>query len=144
MRLEVVLGPKAEVALSDEQRELLGGGVRIPVAGSINGTAFRTTVFRMGGFTGIAFRQALQQAAGVAPGDAVVLELERDTEKRTVEEPADLAAALGADPAARAAFDRLSFTKRREYAEWVAGAKRPETRERRVGQTVERLQGTAH
>lgn len=139
MRLEVVLGPKAEVPLSDAQRADLGGGVRIPVVGSINGTPFRTTVFRMHGFTGIAFRKELQQAAGVFPGDSVVLELERDTEERTIEEPAELAAALDADPVARNAFDKLSFTHRREYAEWVAEAKRPRTRDRRVAQTVERL-----
>lgn len=132
MRLEVVLGPKADVPLSEAVLAELGGGIRIPIAGTINGTAFRTTSFRMGSFTGIAFRRTLQQAAGVAPGQAVTLELKRDTVERTVEEPADLAAALDADPAARSAFDKLSFTHRREYAEWVAEAKRSQTRERRV------------
>lgn len=143
MRLQVVLGSKAEVPLSADQLAELGGGVRIPIAGTINGTAFRTTAFRMGSFTGIAFRKALQQAAGVAPGDSVVLELERDTEERTGEEPTGLAAALDAIPVARSAFDKLSFTHRREYAEWVAAAKRSETRQRRVAQTVERVTAKA-
>jgi uncharacterized protein YdeI (YjbR/CyaY-like superfamily) len=55
--------------------------------------------------------------------------------------PAELAEALAADTDAGAAFERLSFSHRREYAEWVAGAKRAETRARRVAQTLERLRG---
>jgi uncharacterized protein YdeI (YjbR/CyaY-like superfamily) len=66
----------------------------------------------------------------------VVVELEADEEPRTVAPPADLAAAIAGDPAARAAFDGLSFTHQREYVEWVTGAKRPETRRRRVQQAV--------
>jgi uncharacterized protein YdeI (YjbR/CyaY-like superfamily) len=57
-----------------------------------------------------------------------------------VELPPELEAAL-ADAQVRAAFEKLSFTHRREYAEWVAEAKRAETRERRVAQTVEKLRG---
>ena len=51
--------------------------------------------------------------------------------------PEDLAAALGAAPGARAAFDAASFTHRREWVESVEEAKRPETRERRVRGVVE-------
>jgi uncharacterized protein YdeI (YjbR/CyaY-like superfamily) len=47
---------------------------------------------------------------------------------------------LALDPAAKAAFEGLSFTHRREYVEWVEEARRPETRARRVGATVERVQ----
>jgi uncharacterized protein YdeI (YjbR/CyaY-like superfamily) len=46
--------------------------------------------------------------------------------------------ALEADGAAKAAFAKLSFTHRREYVEWVGGAKRPETRTRLVAAAVER------
>ena len=53
--------------------------------------------------------------------------------------PAELEAALDGDAAVRAVFDALSFTHRREYAEWVAEAKREETRHRRAAKTVEGL-----
>ncbi|HEV3496674.1 MAG TPA: YdeI/OmpD-associated family protein, partial [Actinomycetes bacterium] len=56
--------------------------------------------------------------------------MEADDQPRTVDPPPDLAAALAADPEARAAFDGLSFTHQREYAEWVAEAKRESTRRR--------------
>ena len=67
--------------------------------------------------------------------------MERDDRPREVELPPALAAALAADARARAAFDALAFTHRREYAQWVAEAKRDETRARRVAQTLERLRG---
>ena len=54
-----------------------------------------------------------------------------------VDVPAELDAALSGD--ARAAFDALAASHRREYAEWVAEAKRPETRVRRAERAVEML-----
>lgn len=53
--------------------------------------------------------------------------------------PDDLAAALADDETSRAAFDRLSYSHQREYAQWITGAKRAETRSRRVTQALARL-----
>ena len=53
--------------------------------------------------------------------------------------PEALAAALAADPDASATFERLAFTHRKEYARWIAEAKRDETRQRRVEQAVEMI-----
>lgn len=117
----------------------LFGKARTPVRGTINGHPFRSTVAVYGGRSYLPVNRALREAAGVAAGDAVVIELEADDQPRTVDPPAALAAALVADPEARVAFDGLSFTHRREYAEWVAGAKREATRRRRVAQAVQML-----
>jgi uncharacterized protein YdeI (YjbR/CyaY-like superfamily) len=51
--------------------------------------------------------------------------------------PPELAAALDSNPAARATFDRFPPGCRREYVLWVAEAKRPETRDKRIAQAVE-------
>jgi uncharacterized protein YdeI (YjbR/CyaY-like superfamily) len=59
--------------------------------------------------------------------------------KPEAETPADLASALAGNAAARATFEAFPPSCRREYVEWVVGAKRPETRARRVAQTVEWL-----
>lgn len=48
----------------------------------------------------------------------------------------ELAAALAQSPAAKAAFDAFPPGCRREYIEWITGAKRPETRARRVSEAV--------
>jgi Bacteriocin-protection, YdeI or OmpD-Associated/Domain of unknown function (DUF1905) len=115
------------------------GKARAPVRGTINGHPFRSTVAVYGGRSFLPVKKALREAAGVAAGDAVVIELEADEQPRTVDPPPALAAALAADPEARAAFEGLSFTHQREYAEWVAEARREATRRRRVDQAVEML-----
>jgi hypothetical protein len=115
------------------------GRARPPVRVTVNGHPFRSTVAVYAGRYYLPVKREFREAAGVAAGDRVEVELEADEEPRTVEPPADLAAALAVDPAARAAFDRLSFTHRREYVEWVTGARRPETRRRRVQQAVDML-----
>jgi hypothetical protein len=64
--------------------------------------------------------------------------LELDDAPREVELPPELAEA-------REEFERLSYTHKREYAEWIAGAKREETRRRRAAKAVEMLRaGTKH
>ena len=47
-------------------------------------------------------------------------------------------------PAARDAFEGLSHTHRREYVEWIAGAKRAETRSRRLDQAIVMLREGRH
>ena len=51
--------------------------------------------------------------------------------------PADLEAAF--DDEARAAFERMSYTHRKEYADWIEEARRPETRARRIAKAVEMI-----
>jgi uncharacterized protein YdeI (YjbR/CyaY-like superfamily) len=69
----------------------------------------------------------------------VDLLVELDTEPREVDVPPELAAALSRDPVAASAFGALSYTHRREYARWVAEAKRDATRADRAAKSVERL-----
>ena len=78
-------------------------------------------------------------AAGIEAGETVTVTLELDTEPRTVEVPDDLAAALDADAAARAAFDALSVSNQRAHVLSVTGAKAADTRARRVAKVVEQL-----
>lgn len=59
--------------------------------------------------------------------------------KRTIEVPEDLATALAATPAAAQIFDRLAPSHRYEYLEWITGAKRPQTRAKRIGEALEWL-----
>ena len=52
--------------------------------------------------------------------------------------PDDLAAALDGDATAREAWERLAPSHRKQYLYWISEAKRPETRTRRVAETVRR------
>lgn len=57
--------------------------------------------------------------------------------KPAPEMPEDLAAALSANPAAKATFDGFPPGQKREYQDWLVEAKRSETRQRRLLQAVE-------
>ena len=76
--------------------------------------------------------KAARAQLGVEIGDEVDAMIALDDAERTVDVPADLAAALDADAQLRAAFEALSYTMRNEIAAGVAGAKRDETRRRRI------------
>ena len=140
LRIRTVLeprGPAGAIILSDEQvAQVTGGAKAAPVRVTVNGNTLRLRVARMRGESMIGFSRAARQEAGVEIGDENDFEIARDETPREVEVPADLARALEGDAAARSAFDALSFTHRKEFARWVEEAKRPETRERRVSETL--------
>jgi hypothetical protein len=133
-------GPAAAVVLDDEQVAAVGEGAkRFPVVATINGYTWRGAVARMGGENLLGLNKAIRAAAGVEAGDEVQVEIALDVAERTVDVPPALTAALDGDPAARTAFDGLAYSHRKEFARWVAEAKREETRDRRVQQALEML-----
>jgi hypothetical protein len=133
-------GPAAAVVLDDEQAAAIGEGAkRFPVVATVNGYTWRTSVARMGGEFLVGLPKAVREAAGAQAGDTVPVTLALDAAPREVDVPEALAAALASDPDARAKFDALSYTHRKEYARWVEEAKREETRARRVEQTLAKL-----
>lgn len=115
------------------------GAKRFPVAATVNGYTWRTTVTPMRGEFLLGLSRAVREAAGVEAGDVAEVELELDRAPREVEVPEALAEALAEDPTAAAAFEGLAYTHRKEYARWVQEAKRDETRERRVSRTLQML-----
>ncbi|CUS02410.1 Predicted protein [Candidatus Promineifilum breve] len=114
----------------------LGGKKKPPVIVTVNGFTYRSTVAAYGDVYMLPLSQERRAAAGVAPGDVVEVTLELDTAPRTVELPDDLAAALAARPGARAAFDALAYSARKEHVRQVTEAKAQETRERRIAKIV--------
>jgi hypothetical protein len=119
--------------------EALGRGKRPPVVVTINGYSWRSTVAVYGGQFYLPFAKANRARARAELGDRVEVRLELDTAPREVALPAVLEEALGADGAARAAFQKLSVTTRREHAEAIGSAKREETRRRRLSQLLDSL-----
>ena len=121
------------------------GRARAPVRKTVNGHPFRTTVAVYGGRYFLGFRREIREAAGFDDGDRLSIVLELDDEPRTVAVPPELDAALARDPDAKAVFDGLSYTHRREYVQWVSGAMREETRRVRLEHAVAMLRdGVTH
>ena len=127
------------IEVPDEVVQALGKGRRPPVKVTINGFTYRSTIAVYGGKSLVGVSAENRAGTGVAGGDEVDVDIELDTEPRTVTLPADFAAALDAEPSARATFDGLSNSNRGWHVSSIEGAKTDETRQRRIAKSVETL-----
>jgi hypothetical protein len=137
--IEAARGGGAVVLVPPEVGAALGGNKQMRVFGTVNGVEFRSSTMPYRGAFYMGVHKATREAAGVSIGDEVDVVVTRDDSPRVLEIPPDLETALEAEPDLRARFDRLSFSHRREFADSVAEAKRPETRARRIEATLARL-----
>ena len=133
-RFTVRIADEGAIPIAFDQRAIFGRA-RPPVVVEINGHSYHSTIAVMSGVTFVPLRRSNREAAGVAEGDTVEVTLTLDTAPRTVDLPEMLAAALDA-AGVRAGWDRLSYTAQREQVEAITGAKRPETRDKRIPAAV--------
>jgi hypothetical protein len=140
-RTTILQGDKTAtgIRVPDEVMTALNAGKKPKVAVTINGHTYRSSVATVDGHPMIGVSEVVRDDAGVKGGDTVDVEIELDTAPRTVEVPADLAAALDKVPAARKTFDGLSYSLQRFWVEPVVGAKSEETRQRRIEKAVATL-----
>lgn len=113
------------------------GRVRAPVRVTLNGFTYRSTISAMGGQVCLPLRKSNREAAGLEGDETLDVTLALDSDERTVALPADLKASL--TTSGRKNWKALSFTRQREYAEAVTGARKPETRQRRILQIAGEL-----
>jgi bifunctional DNA-binding transcriptional regulator/antitoxin component of YhaV-PrlF toxin-antitoxin module len=134
----VLLGGKTATGMvvPDEVVEALGAGKKPAVTVTLRGHSYRSSIASRGGRFLIPLSAENREAAGVAAGDEVEVDVEVDTAPRTVEVPDDLAAALDADPALRQRFDGMSYSHQLQHVLAVTGAKAEDTRARRVAAVV--------
>jgi hypothetical protein len=146
VRFKGVLAPTARggggtlVAVPRDVAAKLGLKGMPRIKAVIAGYPYRGSLMPMGdGTYCLGVLKSIQAAAGVRQGDAITIELELDSAPRVIEPPADLALLLGRDAKAAAAWERLSYTNKKEIARSLEEAKRPETRERRLAAAIEKL-----
>lgn len=137
----VELGGKTATGMRvpPEVVEALGAGKRPAVSVTLNGYTYRSTIAPMGGVFMLPVSAEVRAAAGVKAGDEVEVTVELDTAPREVEVPPDFQAALDADPEARSAFERLSYSNKRQHTLAIEGAKSAETRQRRIEKAMSTL-----
>jgi len=115
------------------------GKIRAPVKVTLNGYTYRSTIAAMGGPPCIPLRKSNREAAGLEGGETIEVRLDLDTETREVKPPADFVRALKAAPRAWERWRDLSYSHQREHVEAIEGAKKPETRTRRIENAVRML-----
>ena len=119
--------------------KVFGTRGRVPVRGTINGFPFRSSLMPCGGPHMMPVNKALCQGAGVTPRDTVEVLMERDVEERTVEAPPLLKKKLGESKTARANWEKLSFTHKKEIVKSIFEAKQEATRARRLAKALQIL-----
>jgi hypothetical protein len=135
------IGNNTGIEVPAEVVTALGAGKRPPVVVNVNGYEYRSTVAPMGGKNLLPFSADRREESGIEGGDAIDVELTLDTAPRTVEIPDDLQSALNSSATATAAWDKLSYTHRKEHVRSVLDAKRAETRARRIAAVLAKLEG---
>jgi bifunctional DNA-binding transcriptional regulator/antitoxin component of YhaV-PrlF toxin-antitoxin module len=111
------------------------GAKRVPVRVWINQAEYISTIVKMNGQYMMAVPKIVRDAAGIKGGETITVTIRRDREKRTVEIPDDLAAALQ-KAGLTESFAKLSFTHQKEFVNSVNEAKKAETRLRRIEKTI--------
>ena len=132
-------GGGAMIEVPFDAKEVFGPG-RPRVVASFDGAPYRGSIASMGGRHLLGVTKAIRAAIGKGPGDTIHVTVAADTAPRVVEVPGDLAAAL-AGAGLRDAFDSLSYTRRKEHARSIEGAKKAETRARRIQAAIDELHG---
>jgi len=128
------------ITIPFDAAEAFGSRGRIPVVGTINRFAFRTSLLAVGdGTHRMAVSKPMRAGAKADAGDIVEVTLERDDAQRTVAVPDELLRALAGAPDAAATFERFAYSHRKAYAAWIDAAKQPATRERRAAKAVTML-----
>jgi hypothetical protein len=112
---------------------------RVPIKGTINGFAFRSSLMNMGSGHCTVVNNEMRAGAKVKAGDTVSIVIELDDAKRTVDVPVWLKKIIHADAKAKAAWPKLSFTHQKEYVREIVETKREETRDKRVAQMMHNL-----
>jgi hypothetical protein len=127
------------IVVPSEVVESLGAGRKPPVRVTIAGHTYRSTIASRGDRYLVGVSAENREAAGVAAGDELDVEIELDTEPREVSVPPDFAAALDAEPDARRFFDGLTASQKGGFVHPIEQAKKPETREKRIAKSVAML-----
>lgn len=131
-------GKHAALEVPDEVLEKLGANRRAPLKITINGYTYQSTATGVGGKCMVVFPLKDREAAGAAAGDAVTVTLELDAGHRSVEMPDELVVAL-MEAGKSAAFEALTYSKRKEFARQVSEAKAADTKARRVQKVIDSI-----
>jgi hypothetical protein len=129
-----------QVIIPFDVYKVFGTRARLAVKGTINGFPFRSSIFPMGdGKFYMVINKEMREGSGARAGKSAAFVIEKDDEPRTITPPDDFALALKANKAAQSAWDKLSYTHKREYVGAIEEAKKPETRARRIANAVEMI-----
>lgn len=138
-KIEPVSGGGACIYFPYDVEQEFGTRGRVPVKATIDGVPYTGSLIKYGKpLHMLPILKSIREQLGKGSGDSVAVELEKDASERTIEVPDDLAQALNRE-GLMDAFEKLSYTHRREYVRWIKEAKREATRAERLAKAVAML-----
>ena len=132
-------GSGAFVKIPYDIEKAYGTKGQVKVKATFDGHEYRGSIANMGEGHILIVLKDIRKAIGKDIGDTVHVVVEKDVDSRTIEVPHILQKALEENPHCKEFYNSLSFTNRKEYANWVGSAKRAETQQKRVKHTIEKL-----
>jgi hypothetical protein len=127
------------VKIPFDVKKEFGKKSHVKVKAWINGWLYRGSIADMGEGNMLIVTKEIRRMIGKIPGDEVHIVVEEDKDERGIDIPPDLKETFRKNPEAVSYFITLSHSNRKEYVKWITGAKRPETREKRLGKMIELL-----
>ena len=115
------------------------GAKRVKVLATFDGEPYRGSIVTMKGLTFLGVTREIRDRIGKQPGDEVWVTVEKDEAERKVDLPEDFGALLQQRPDALAIYEKLSYTHKKEYMQWLNSAKTAATREKRMQTALEML-----
>ena len=135
------VGNNTGINVPPEIIEKLAAGKKPPVVVTLNKYTYRNTVAVMGGKYMISLSAENRKNANVKGGDELEITITLDTEPRTVELPADFQKGLDNNKEAKAAFEKLSPSRKKAIVVSINDAKTEETRIKRIDKAINSLTG---
>jgi len=121
---------------------IFGKKGQVKVTGTINGVAYRNSLMPHGnGQHFLVVNKSIRDKANAQVGDTVAVTMSLDTGERHITAPVDLQEALSQNASTQAVFNGLSYSRQKEYIDWIEKAKREETRASRITKAIGELQG---
>ena len=106
---------------------------------TFDGVAYTGSLIRYGNpLHMLPLPKAIRSQIGKEPGDTVTIDVCKDDELRTLEVPVPFEEAMKKEGVI-SFFEHLSYTHRSEYCRWISGAKKEETRAKRLRKAIEML-----
>ena len=139
-RIEAVGGGGHYVVVPEASAKRAGLTYRMRVRGTLGGVAYRSSLMKRGDQFFLGVHKATLEQAELGPGDLARIAIEEDDEPLAEDvAPPLLVAALRKDRVAKAAWEALAPSHRREHVRHINDAKKDETRQARVTRTLEML-----
>ncbi|UII34246.1 YdeI/OmpD-associated family protein [Fulvivirga ulvae] len=129
----------AWVQIPFDTEEIFGTKGQVKVKATFDGHPYQGSIANMGSGPILIIKKEIRKAINKSTGDKVLVTVEEDRTERKIDLPEELEKLLSHNPEAKVFYNSLSHTNRKEYAQWISSAKRQETKDKRLAETLHRL-----